>query len=126
MNMAVFVCLRWYHGHLSGPNAEKLLVARDEVFTFLVRESLSAPGDFVLSVLTNTIGKTGTKRVSHIKIMCRVCACVCLWLCVQCVIEGFKIETRFFGFHRCTNVSSCSRWTFVRNIQGIPNIATYR
>uniref|UniRef100_A0A674MCD8 Tyrosine-protein phosphatase non-receptor type n=1 Tax=Takifugu rubripes TaxID=31033 RepID=A0A674MCD8_TAKRU len=64
---------RWYHGHLSGSNAEKLLVVRDEPFTFLVRESLSTPGDFVLSVLTDTIGKTGTKRVSHIKIMCQVC-----------------------------------------------------
>lgn len=66
-------CLRWYHGHLSGPNAEKLLVAREEPFTFLVRESLSKPGDFVLSVLTNTTNKNGTQRVSHIKIMCQVC-----------------------------------------------------
>lgn len=71
--MAVFVCLRWYHGHLSGPNAEKLLVTRDEPFTFLVRESLSTPGDFVLSVLTDTTSKTGAKRVSHIKIMRKVC-----------------------------------------------------
>ncbi|XP_037640147.1 tyrosine-protein phosphatase non-receptor type 6 isoform X3 [Sebastes umbrosus] len=62
---------RWYHGHLSGPNAEKLLCTRDEPGTFLVRESLSKPGDFVLSVLTDERGKTGGKRVSHIKIMCQ-------------------------------------------------------
>lgn len=62
---------RWFHGHLSGPNAEKLLSARDEPGTFLVRESLSKPGDFVLSVLTDEIGKNGAKRVSHIKIMCQ-------------------------------------------------------
>lgn len=62
---------RWYHGHLSGPNAEKLLSARNEAGTFLVRESLSKPGDFVLSVLTDEIGKTGGKRVSHIKILCQ-------------------------------------------------------
>ncbi|XP_075896926.1 tyrosine-protein phosphatase non-receptor type 6 isoform X2 [Nelusetta ayraudi] len=62
---------RWYHGHLSGANAEKLLVARDEPDTFLVRESMSKPGDFVLSVLTDETSKTGTKRVSHIKIMCQ-------------------------------------------------------
>ncbi|KAF7226966.1 tyrosine-protein phosphatase non-receptor type 6 [Nothobranchius furzeri] len=62
---------RWYHGHLSGPNAEKLLTARDEPGTFLVRESLSKPGDFVLSVLTDEINKNGGKRVSHIKIMCQ-------------------------------------------------------
>uniref|UniRef100_A0A7N6AKV0 protein-tyrosine-phosphatase n=1 Tax=Anabas testudineus TaxID=64144 RepID=A0A7N6AKV0_ANATE len=62
---------RWYHGHLSGPNAEKLLTSRDEPGTFLVRESLSKPGDFVLSVLTDERSKTGAKRVSHIKIMCQ-------------------------------------------------------
>lgn len=66
------LCLRWYHGHLSGANAEKLLVARDEPDTFLVRESMSKPGDFVLSVLTDETSKTGTKRVSHIKIKCQV------------------------------------------------------
>lgn len=68
----VLLCLRWYHGHLSGANAEKLLVARDEPDTFLVRESMSKPGDFVLSVLTNEKSKNGTRRVSHIKIMCQV------------------------------------------------------
>nr|XP_040021686.1 tyrosine-protein phosphatase non-receptor type 6 isoform X1 [Gasterosteus aculeatus aculeatus] len=62
---------RWYHGHLSGQNAEKLLCAREESGTFLVRESLSKPGDFVLSVLTDEKGKAGGKRVSHIKIMCQ-------------------------------------------------------
>ncbi|XP_052002954.1 tyrosine-protein phosphatase non-receptor type 6-like isoform X2 [Xyrauchen texanus] len=60
---------RWYHGHLSGPNAEKLLRERDEPGTFLVRESLSKPGDFVLSVLTDDQTSAG-RRVSHIKIMC--------------------------------------------------------
>ncbi|XP_037532531.1 tyrosine-protein phosphatase non-receptor type 6 [Nematolebias whitei] len=62
---------RWYHGHLPGPKAEKLLNERNESGTFLVRESLSKPGDFVLSVLTDEISKTGGKRVSHIKIMCQ-------------------------------------------------------
>ncbi|XP_043116547.1 tyrosine-protein phosphatase non-receptor type 6 isoform X2 [Puntigrus tetrazona] len=60
---------RWYHGHLSGPNAEKLLRERDEPGTFLVRESLSKPGDFVLSVLTDDLTSSG-RRVSHIKVMC--------------------------------------------------------
>lgn len=62
---------RWFHGHLSGPNAEKLLAVKDEPGTFLVRESLSKPGDFVLSVLTDEMSKSGGKRVSHIKIMCQ-------------------------------------------------------
>ncbi|XP_056618312.1 tyrosine-protein phosphatase non-receptor type 6 isoform X2 [Triplophysa dalaica] len=60
---------RWYHGHLSGPSAEKLLRERNEAGTFLVRESLSKPGDFVLSAMTNDQTSTG-RRVSHIKIMC--------------------------------------------------------
>ncbi|KAL0985101.1 hypothetical protein UPYG_G00152910 [Umbra pygmaea] len=64
---------RWYHGHLSGPNAEKLLWERDEPGTFLVRQSLSKPGDFVLSVLTEEKSKAASagRRVSHIKIMCQ-------------------------------------------------------
>uniref|UniRef100_A0A8C6P1M6 protein-tyrosine-phosphatase n=1 Tax=Nothobranchius furzeri TaxID=105023 RepID=A0A8C6P1M6_NOTFU len=44
---------RWYHGHLSGKDAEKLLTDKGKAGSFLVRESQSQPGDFVLSVLTN-------------------------------------------------------------------------
>uniref|UniRef100_A0A8C7IUD6 protein-tyrosine-phosphatase n=1 Tax=Oncorhynchus kisutch TaxID=8019 RepID=A0A8C7IUD6_ONCKI len=44
---------RWYHGHLSGRDAEKLLMDKGKPGSFLVRESQSKPGDFVLSVLTN-------------------------------------------------------------------------
>ncbi|CAB1333955.1 unnamed protein product [Coregonus sp. 'balchen'] len=75
---------RWYHGHMSGPNAEKLLWERDEPGTFLMRESLSKPGDFVLSVLTEEKSKASNRgrRVSHIKIMCQVCVYVCLYVCV--------------------------------------------
>uniref|UniRef100_A0A8C3DV90 Tyrosine-protein phosphatase non-receptor type n=1 Tax=Corvus moneduloides TaxID=1196302 RepID=A0A8C3DV90_CORMO len=73
---------RWYHGHLSGPAAESLLQAKGTPWTFLVRESLSKPGDFVLSVLTDqpkpgsdapagATGASGTRlKVTHIKIMC--------------------------------------------------------
>ncbi|XP_076010854.1 tyrosine-protein phosphatase non-receptor type 6 isoform X2 [Genypterus blacodes] len=61
---------RWYHGHLSGPNAEKLLAGRPEPGTFLVRESLSKPGDFVLSTLIDD-KRTDGMRVSHIKIICQ-------------------------------------------------------
>lgn len=64
---------RWYHGYLPGPNAEKMLWERNESGTFLVRESLSKPGDFVLSALTEEKSKApgGGRRVSHIKIMCQ-------------------------------------------------------
>ncbi|XP_067401992.1 tyrosine-protein phosphatase non-receptor type 6 isoform X1 [Emydura macquarii macquarii] len=74
---------RWYHGHLSGPAAESLLQSKATPWTFLVRESLSKPGDFVLSVLTDQ-PKTGPEappagaasapgarlKVTHVKIMC--------------------------------------------------------
>ncbi|MGH0119774.1 UNVERIFIED_CONTAM: hypothetical protein FKN15_025653 [Acipenser sinensis] len=65
---------RWYHGHLSGQAAEKLLWQKGEEGTFLVRESLSKPGDFVLSILTGEnreVNGEQRNRVSHVKIMCQ-------------------------------------------------------
>ncbi|CAK8690501.1 unnamed protein product [Clavelina lepadiformis] len=41
---------RWFHGHTSGRQAEALLMERGKNGSFLVRQSLSKPGDFVLSV----------------------------------------------------------------------------
>ncbi|ELV09744.1 Tyrosine-protein phosphatase non-receptor type 6 [Tupaia chinensis] len=63
---------RWYHGHMSGGQAEALLQAKGEPWTFLVRESLSQPGDFVLSVLSDQpkAGPGSPLRVTHIKVMC--------------------------------------------------------
>ncbi|XP_023559456.1 tyrosine-protein phosphatase non-receptor type 6 isoform X3 [Octodon degus] len=63
---------RWYHGHMSGMQAEALLQAKSEPWTFLVRESLSQPGDFVLSVLNDQpkAGVGSPLKVTHIKIMC--------------------------------------------------------
>ncbi|OCT69782.1 tyrosine-protein phosphatase non-receptor type 6 [Xenopus laevis] len=58
---------RWYHGHLTGPEAEKLLQKTGEPWTFLVRESCSKPGDFVTSILTPE-QKDGAQKVTHIKI----------------------------------------------------------
>jgi len=82
------ICIfRWYHGHLSGPNAEKLLRERDEPGTFLVRESLSKPGDFVLSALTGDMSSAG-RKVSHIKIMCKVSACAYLYMYDCCDSRG--------------------------------------
>ncbi|XP_060115422.1 tyrosine-protein phosphatase non-receptor type 11-like isoform X2 [Heteronotia binoei] len=62
---------RWYHGHLTGKEAEKLLTDKGKPGSFLVRESQSKPGDFVLSVLTNEDkADTGDRkpRVTHIMI----------------------------------------------------------
>nr|CAB3265277.1 tyrosine-protein phosphatase non-receptor type 11-like [Phallusia mammillata] len=41
---------RWYHGHTTGKTAETLLMEKAKNGSFLVRRSLSKPGDFVLSV----------------------------------------------------------------------------
>jgi len=41
---------RWFHGHTSGRQAESLLNEKGKNGSFLVRQSLSKPGDFVLSV----------------------------------------------------------------------------
>ncbi|XP_064415041.1 tyrosine-protein phosphatase non-receptor type 6-like [Latimeria chalumnae] len=64
---------RWYHGHLSGANAETMLSEKGAPGSFLVRESMSKPGDFVLSVLTNEFRDVGGEkkpRVTHVKVMC--------------------------------------------------------
>lgn len=60
---------RWYHGHLSGKEAEQLLMEKGRLGTFLVRESRGNPGDFVLSVLTPRPEKADLQpRVTHIMI----------------------------------------------------------
>uniref|UniRef100_A0AAY4EBK9 protein-tyrosine-phosphatase n=1 Tax=Denticeps clupeoides TaxID=299321 RepID=A0AAY4EBK9_9TELE len=65
---------RWYHGHLSGRDAEKLLTEKGRPGSFLVRESQSKPGDFVLSVLTNEEKHENVDRktkVTHVMIRCQ-------------------------------------------------------
>lgn len=68
--LCAFFC-RWYHGHLTGKEAEKLLTEKGKPGSFLVRESQSKPGDFVLSVLTNEDKmETGDRKphVTHVMI----------------------------------------------------------
>ncbi|XKL67942.1 hypothetical protein PGB90_003433 [Kerria lacca] len=52
---------RWFHGHLSGKEAEKLILEKGKNGSFLVRESQSKPGDYVLSVRTDD-------KVTHVMI----------------------------------------------------------
>lgn len=51
----------WFHGNLSGKEAERLILERGKNGSFLVRESQSKPGDFVLSVRTDD-------KVTHVMI----------------------------------------------------------
>ncbi|GFS80663.1 tyrosine-protein phosphatase non-receptor type 11 [Nephila pilipes] len=52
---------RWFHGPLSGKEAERILMDKGKNGSFLVRESQSKPGDFVLSVRTDD-------KVTHVMI----------------------------------------------------------
>lgn len=54
---------RWYHGRIDGKTAEGLL-HRGQKNTFLVRESISKPGSFVISV------KTSDTEVTHVMVQC--------------------------------------------------------
>uniref|UniRef100_H3ABY9 protein-tyrosine-phosphatase n=1 Tax=Latimeria chalumnae TaxID=7897 RepID=H3ABY9_LATCH len=65
---------RWFHGHLSGKEAEKLLTEKGKHGSFLVRESQSHPGDFVLSVRTGDDkgeSNEGKPKVTHVMIRCQ-------------------------------------------------------
>ncbi|KAM5197499.1 LOW QUALITY PROTEIN: tyrosine-protein phosphatase non-receptor type 11-like [Hipposideros larvatus] len=64
---------RWFHGHLSGKEARKLLTEKGKHGSFPVRESQSHPGDFVLSVRTGDKGESsdGKSKVTHIMICCQ-------------------------------------------------------
>lgn len=90
LTFSCFYFSRWYHGHLSGAAAESLLQVKATPWTFLVRESLSKPGDFVLSVLTDqpkpgsdapsagASSASGARlKVTHVKIMCEVSGWEC-------------------------------------------------
>lgn len=70
-----FKKFRWFHGHLSGKEAEKLLTEKGKHGSFLVRESQSHPGDFVLSVRTGDDkgeSNDGKSKVTHVMIRCQV------------------------------------------------------
>ncbi|VDM10889.1 unnamed protein product [Wuchereria bancrofti] len=53
---------RWFHAGLSGPEAERLLLAEGKHGTYLVRESHSSPGQFAISV------KAADDKVIHVMI----------------------------------------------------------
>lgn len=78
---------RWFHGHLSGREAEKLLTEKGKNGSFLVRESQSHPGDFVLSVRTGddkTDSSDSKPKVTHVMIRCQVSVCACALVCRSC------------------------------------------
>ncbi|XP_050411849.1 tyrosine-protein phosphatase non-receptor type 11 [Patella vulgata] len=56
---------RWFHGHISGKEAERCLMDKGKNGSYLVRESQTNPGVFVLSVRGED-----RDRVTHVKIRC--------------------------------------------------------
>jgi tyrosine-protein phosphatase non-receptor type 11 len=65
MQFVEIVNCRWFHGNLSGRDAEKLILERGRNGSFLVRESQSKPGDYVLSVRNDD-------KVTHVMIRWQV------------------------------------------------------
>ncbi|VDO89885.1 unnamed protein product [Schistosoma curassoni] len=59
--LIVLLFYSWFHGKITGKEAEKMLLERGKPDCFLVRESVHRPGSYVLSVLTG-------EQVAHIMI----------------------------------------------------------
>ena len=62
---------RWFHGNISGQDAERLLRDRGKIGSYLVRESQSKPGDFALSVHVDEMNNKEPK-IEHLMIHCNV------------------------------------------------------
>lgn len=56
------VVFRWYHGGLTGKDAEKLLKEHGTDGSFLVRESKTTPGNYVLS------SRSSAESITHVVI----------------------------------------------------------
>ncbi|KAG9509587.1 Tyrosine-protein phosphatase non-receptor type 11, partial [Fragariocoptes setiger] len=56
---------RWFHGSISGHAAEKLILEKGVLGSFLVRESQSKPGDYVLTVRTKN-DQTSAEKVTNV------------------------------------------------------------
>lgn len=54
---------RWFHGHLSGPDAERLLLDKGKNGSYLVRESTRQLGQYVITIRYDD-------HVKHVKLRC--------------------------------------------------------
>ncbi|XP_066932015.1 tyrosine-protein phosphatase non-receptor type 11-like isoform X1 [Clytia hemisphaerica] len=48
---------RWFHGHISGTDSERLMLDKGKSGSFMVRESVTNPGNFVVTARTEDIIK---------------------------------------------------------------------
>ena len=62
--MQSFSC-RWFHAHVTGQQAEDILLKEGQDGSFLVRPSQTNPGDFTLSVRCVRHGYIRSDEVGH-------------------------------------------------------------
>ena len=104
-----FACFRWFHGHISGKEAEKCLLDKGKNFSYLVRESQSKPGDYVLSVRTED-------KVTHVMIRSHV-SCVVCWTAVTmnsftASCGGFYLLFHLGQLPLTTTMEDCNCWVW--------------
>ena len=44
-----FFHFRWFHGHISGTDSERLMLDKGKSGSFMVRESVNNPGSYVVT-----------------------------------------------------------------------------
>jgi len=47
--MTKFVYIRWFHGHISGTDSERLMLDKGKDGSYMVRESVTSPGNYVVT-----------------------------------------------------------------------------
>lgn len=67
LNISNTITERWFHGSISGPEAEQLIKEKGSNGSFIIRESQSKLGDFVLTVKTRD-DLTNLDKVTHVMI----------------------------------------------------------
>jgi len=47
--MTKLVYIRWFHGHISGTDSERLMLDKGKDGSYMVRESVTSPGNYVVT-----------------------------------------------------------------------------
>lgn len=104
---------RWFHGHISGKEAEKVLIEKGKNGSYLVRESQSKPGDFVLSIRCDD-------KVTHVMIRFQVRLFIGLSFAYGWVLQVFLIQFKQ-NLHICCKlyiifIHSVNNLTFIVHV----------
>ncbi|XP_022274354.1 GRB2-related adapter protein isoform X3 [Canis lupus familiaris] len=93
--------LRWYSGRISRQLAEEILMKRNHLGAFLIRESESSPGEFSVSVNYGD-------QVQHFKVLREASGKYFLWE------EKFNSLNELVDFYRTTTIAK-QRQVFLRD-----------